>query len=368
MAGSSLLRPSVRFVGFLFLSIFLYVVIVLVAGALTDWQPEAVTAPLESGQADRTVVSDSVVSLAIWNLGYGGLGAESDFFYDDGGFFFANGKMVRSPEEAVDKNIAGQTAFAKNTPVDFYLLQEVDYESKRSYFNNQFENFAAQLPGYHASFAANYKNKRVPLPIAEPWRAYGSVNSGLATYSEVQPTESVRYQLPGEFEFPTRLFQLDRCALLTRYPTAFGGDLVLVNLHNSAYDSDGSMKRQQMKFLQKLALDEYEAGNYVILGGDWNQVPPFFPFDKFMPGKAEGYSQIPIEADYLPENWRYGYDPNTPTNRKTKEPYQQFKTFETLIDFFVVSPNLRIRKVEGVPQGFAYSDHQPVTMEVEFVR
>lgn len=368
MPGSSSFRRPLRLIGFLILLILLYVVVVLVAGAATDWQPEAETAPLELGQAGQSVVSDSVISLAIWNFGYGGLGAESNFFYDDGGFFFANGKMVRSPEEAVLKNIAGQTNFAKTTTADFYLLQEVDYESKRSYFNNQFENFAKQVPGYHASFAANYKNKRVPLPIAEPWRAYGSVNSGLATYSKVQPKENVRYQLPGEFGFPTRLFQLDRCALLSRYPTSFGGDLVLVNLHNSAYDSDGSMKRQQMQFLRELALREYEAGNYVILGGDWNQVPPFFPFDKFMPGKSQGYSQIPIEADYLPETWLYGYDPDTPTNRKTKEAYQQFKTFETLIDFFVVSPNLRIRKVEGVAQGFAFSDHQPVRMEVEFVR
>ena len=352
----------------LFLIVLLYLVFVLGYGAATDWQPEPETVPLERPGAEGTVIADSLLTLAIWNVGYGGLGAESDFFYDDGGFFFAHGKMIRADRELVEKNVAGQSNFAGATPADFYLLQEVDYDSKRSYGINQFENFGNQLPGFHGSFAANYRNDRVPIPIAEPWRAYGYVHSGLATFSDVRPREQIRYQLPGAFGFPTRLFQLDRCALLTRYATRFGPDLVLINVHNSAYDSDGSLKRQQMEFLKNLALPEYEAGNYVVIGGDWNQTPPYFPYQKFMDDPEGDFPQIEVAPDFLPDNWTYAYDPTRPTNRKTKTPYVEDETFVTLIDFFVVSPNVRVRRVRGVDQKFAFSDHQPVVLTAELLQ
>ena len=351
----------------IFLTVILYLVFVLSYGAATDWQPEAVTAPLERGRAQGTVITDSLLTFAIWNVGYGGLGAESDFFYDDGGFFFAHGKMIRADREMVEKNVQGQTMFGQSVEADFYLLQEVDYDSKRSYGINQFENFGDQLPNHHATFAANYRNDRVPIPIAEPWRAYGYVHSGLATYSDTEPVEEIRYQLPGSFGFPTRLFQLDRCALLTRHTTRFGPDLVLINVHNSAYDSDGSLKRQQMEFLRELALEEYERGSYVLIGGDWNQTPPYFPYQKFMEDPAGDFPQIEIAPDYLPDNWTYAYDPTRPTNRKTKTPYVKDETFVTLIDFFVVSPNVRVRRVRGVNQNFAFSDHQPVVLTAELL-
>jgi endonuclease/exonuclease/phosphatase family metal-dependent hydrolase len=141
--------------------------------------------------------------------------------------------------------------------------------------------------------------------------------------------------------------------------------LVVMNIHNSAYDKDGSLKRQQMAFLQELVQKEYGQGHYVLVGGDWNQCPPFFPFDKFMPGESQRHSQLNIDSDFVPADWIWAYDPTTPTNRKIETPYQKGETFETLIDFFLVSPNLKVRKVRGIDQGFQFSDHQPVWVEIE---
>lgn len=44
------------------------------------------------------------------------------------------------------------------------------------------------------------------------------------------------------------------------------------------------------------------------------------------------------------------------------------ESLKALIDFYLVSPNITIRKVRGMNQNFAYSDHQPVLLEVELVR
>ena len=40
------------------------------------------------------------------------------------------------------------------------------------------------------------------------------------------------------------------------------------------------------------------------------------------------------------------------------------KTFVTLIDFYLVSPNIRVEEVKGINIKFRYSDHQPVRLKV----
>lgn len=360
------LRQSFRLLAAMLGLFLLYVAAVLAYGTYDDWQPAAATALEPHQESELNPIRDSVLSFAIWNLGYGGLGEESDFFFDHGNMFFSGGRMVRAPREYVEKNIAADTLFVQTTQSDFFLFQEVDFTARRSYYINQFEEIGEELPGYAAFFAPNYKVSRVPIPIMEPWRAYGKVLSGLATYSRYQPYESARLQLPGEFPWPTRIFQLDRCVAVHRYRLANSKELVVMNIHNSAYDADGSLKRQQMAFLKELLLEEYEKkGNYVVVGGDWNQCPPYFRFDGFMPGNTQGYTQINIEPDFLPEGWKWVYDPTTPTNRKIRTPYVAGESFVTLIDFFLISPNVRARSVRCLDQQFRFSDHQPVWMEVE---
>ncbi|GJM33234.1 MAG: endonuclease [Saprospiraceae bacterium] len=352
---------------FFLLIVILYFAIVLTYGTLTDFQPEA-EIKLEPTQSSTvSTVTDSILSFTTWNLGYGGLGAESEFFFDSGNMYFSQGKMIRASQKNVEKNVAGILNFVPNIKSDFFLFQEVDFESKRSFYINEYQEIAALLPTFSASFAVNYQSDWVPIPVFEPWRAYGKTTSGLATYSRFQPTHVTRFQLPGTFSWPTRIFQLDRCAAVSRFSTSKGNELVVINIHNSAYDQGGFIKRQQMEFLQKMFVAEYEKGNYVVVGGDWNQCPPYFRFDGFMPEKTSGHTQINISPDFFPEGWTWGYDTQIPTNRKTNAPYLPGETFITLIDFFLVSPNIKINRVKGIDQQFQFSDHQPVWMEIELL-
>ncbi|MFN4257215.1 MAG: endonuclease/exonuclease/phosphatase family protein [Saprospiraceae bacterium] len=341
-----------------------YMAVVFAHGYATDWQPPETTPLSPTQAAAQAQVRDSLVSFVIWNVGFGGNGAASDFFYDEVGMWYSGGSMVHSPKPLVDQYVAGTLDFLRNTRADVFLLQEVDFESDRSYRRRQYDEYCAALPGFAATYAQNYNCPRVPIPLLEPWNAYGAVNSGLATFSRWQPSEAVRHQLPGQYPMPDRIFQLDRCVALHRFPTGRGGkDLVVLNIHNSAYDPGDKIKAIQLPYLRDLALREFGRGNYVVIGGDWNQCPPFFKFDAFMPGKADGHMQGNVPADFFPEDWRFAYDPATPTNRKLRDPYIKGVTFETLIDFFVVSPNVQVKAVRGIGQGFAFSDHQPVYLE-----
>jgi len=93
------------------------------------------------------------------------------------------------------------------------------------------------------------------------------------TFSDFLPTEAIRYAYPLIADWPDKLFLLDRCFLLNRYPLEKGNELVIINTHNSAYVYDSILRIEELQILKKIMLDEFGKGNYVIAGGDWNQKP-----------------------------------------------------------------------------------------------
>jgi len=103
----------------------------------------------------------------------------------------------------------------------------------------------------------------------------------------------------------------------------------------------------------------------VIAGGDWNQCPPYFKKDGFVQGSPRADELTNIEASFLPADWQWVYDPTVPTNRSVRETLDLGKTFVTIIDYFLISPNVKVLKVKGLNMNFKYSDHQPVWMQVE---
>ena len=227
-------------------------------GSLTNYEPESVEA-VEIHHPQKLQPETSEFSFFIWNLGYAGLGAQEDFFFD-------GGKMVRPSKVRAEENLQGiLSAISKYSDTDFILLQEVDKHSKRSYFTNQLEAIANLLPRHAYSYAINYLVRYIPAPLHRPWDALGKVDAGLTTYSKYQPVEATRIAFPGEFPFPKRLFWLDRCMLLFRYDLPSGKQMVVINTHNEAYDEGGVIKKQEMELMKELLLKEYEQGNYIIV-------------------------------------------------------------------------------------------------------
>lgn len=309
---------------------------------------------LDVSENDRhdIVPSDSALTILTWNIGYAGLGDNMDFFYD-------GGQKVRDTRERVQENFAAIHQLLKqNESKQFIFIQEIDVRSKRSYRANQAE-LLRQDSNYHTAFALNYNVEFVPIPLRSPM---GQVNSGIMTMSRFVPESATRYGYPGTFSWPSRVFNLRRCMLVNSYPTSNGKQLILINTHKSAFD-DGSLKKQEMNFLRDFVLAEYAKGNYVVVGGDWNQSPPDFPLTKFGDNfQSEFFILSNIATDYLPNGWQWVFDPEKPTNRYLNEAYQPGRTFRCLIDFFLVSPNVEVLEVKTHDLGFRNSDHNPVTM------
>ena len=346
----------------------LYVVAVLARGTFADWQPsgiDAVTTYDRAGLPDT--IRDSVLSLVTWNVGYGGLGAEADFFLDAGHFFTSGGSMVHSPPDHVERYTRGILQQFGSMRTQFALLQEVDSSSARSHHRPMLDELRGVRVAEHLAFAPNFINERVPVPLAEPWGVYGDVYSGLATFSDYRPLSAERHALPGEHPWPNRLFQLDRCVLLTRFALADGRTLTVINAHLSAYD-DGSIRAQQLAYLEQLVFAEHDAGHLVIVGGDWNLAPPRFPYDRFIGDPERDFVQGNVPPEYPTRaGWTFVYDARTPTNRKLPAPYIRDSTFVTLIDYFLISPGLRAVNARGIDQDFQFSDHQPVYAEIKIL-
>ena len=150
--------------------------------------------------------------------------------------------------------------------------------------------------------------------------------------------------------------------LVTRIPVE-GAELVVINFHLEAYD-DGAGKTAQTQQLLDLVAEEYGKGNYVIAGGDFNQIFPGVQTDlKPTSGWVPGYlDPLPQEM----EGWRYVYDDSVPTCRLLNQPYapEDPLTQYYVIDGFLVSPNVEVLELETLDEGFRYSDHNPVVMEV----
>jgi len=295
------------------------------------------------------MVQDSTFSIITWNIGFGGLGKESDFFYD-------GGKMVRAKKETITKNIDGILGLLSNELTDFICLQEVDTCSKRSYRENQLDQLSEVLPGYEYTFAKNYDVNYVPLPFLSP---LGKITSGLATFSALPGTYMERIAYTSEPSFPNNLFMLKRCFTKTHIPLYRGKDLIIINTHNSAYDPSGSMKKEELETLMPYIYQLFEEGHYVVVAGDWNQCPP----DYKTKGKEKKYGETKFEEDFLNKGWAWQSDSSTPTNRKLDQPYNPSSSYTSVIDYFLTSPNIDMTEVSTIDTGFEFSDHQPVKMQ-----
>jgi exonuclease III len=338
----------------LLLIIIIGTVLFFVFVTVADYKPDLVETIDVMSNADQKLSIGDTIKISTWNIGYAGLGDVEDFFMDDG-------KKSRPDEKAtVEKYLEGILETIETIDTDITLLQEVDIYSKRSYYLNQLEKITSIKPNESYSFAKNYDVKFVPVPLPP----LGRVKSGIATFSEYDLTESTRYAFEGNYSWPKSTVMLDRCFMVSTVGIeGTDEDLILINAHFSAYD-DGSLRASQLAAIKEFMIKAYNEGNYVIIGGDWNQTFEFIDTDAF-PIYKEGKFYLPsiIEDEWLEEGWQWAIDKKTPTYRLLNTEYVKGKTQVGIIDGFLVSPNIEVKNYETLDLSFEDSDHNPVIVE-----
>lgn len=340
-----------RLIGLMVIAVVIFFGLFLTYASITYYNPEK-DLVVEKYVDPDTLSVDSTYDALIWNIGYAGLGDNMDFFYDEG-------EKVRDTKERTQQNLDSIGALIhQNSKREFILLQEVDVDSKRTYHINQLEYFQEILKRVVA-LGINYKVNFVPIPPREPM---GMVYSGIATFSTYKPVDSRRYAYPGQFDWPVRLFNLRRCMLVNRYPLNNNRNLLIINTHKSAFD-DGSLKKLEMDFLKEYILSEYLKGNYVIVGGDWNQSPPGFKLNTFGDNyEVDFFKMTNIDSTFIDPEWKWVFDSTTPTNRYLSTVYKPGETYCSILDFYLTSPNIEVLTCKTYHQNFRWSDHNPVAI------
>lgn len=317
-----------------------------------------------NGNADIAASVGQKYTIVTYNIGYGANPADSSFFMDGG-----KESRARSKESVIDC-ITGTAETALSFDPDIALFQEADTGSTRSYQVDETELINGRFAGrgdYDNVYAENYHSAYLMYPITEP---IGASNSGLLTESRFEISSALRRSLPIAEGF-NKILDLDRCYSIIRIPADNGKELVIINQHMSAYGTDAKIGSAQLEMILADMKEEYDKGNYVICGGDFNHDFTTTSLEYFNPGTQEHLSwTAPFPDDLIPEGFRKCADYSgdlVPSVRYTNEPYNE-NSLTLIVDGYIVSDNISVISVRNADEAFRYTDHNPVVMEFELNR
>ncbi|WP_066716424.1 endonuclease/exonuclease/phosphatase family protein [Clostridium sp. Marseille-P299] len=315
---------------------------------------------------DEALALDTEYSIVTYNIGFGAYSSDYSFFMDGGKYSRAYNK------QAVLDNMNGSIDVLKKQDADFMFLQEVDIKSTRSYGVNESTMIFDAFHNSSSVLAINYDSAYLMYPFLKP---HGKSKSSIVTISKLPMVDSIRRSLPIDTSV-YKLIDLDRCYTKTRILVEDGKYLCLYNVHLSAYTKDESIVKNQIKMLSEDMKKDYEEGNYVICGGDFNQdllgnSPAIFGTPEIEENWAKAFP-----TEFLPEGFQVVYDYLSdeqrseliPSCRNADHPYNEETTFVTMVDGFIISDNVKLNQVQTVDNGFLYSDHNPVKMKFELMK
>ncbi len=320
---------------------------------ITDYKPtEIEKISPELINTDFFIQNDEI-SILSWNISHASFGKEKDSGFEDT-------YQTRPSLETYQKNLNTILRTISDYDFsDFILLQDVDVFSKRSYFINQKNLIAEYLPDFSLSFS---KNQDVQFIISPLYNPIGRIKSGLLTLSKVNPFESSRIAIKSINCFPKKLWTPDPCFMLNRYPLENGKNLIIINIQNFI-NADAMYNIENAKKLIHIAVNEFNKGNFVIIGGDWNINPTELKSNNRKSVYKTYDQKNNITGDFFPEDWACIYDTLKPTKS------EKLKNYNIVIsDYFVISPNINVQNIRKIDLDFENLSHNPVLLQISLKR
>lgn len=334
-----------------------------------------VTVEKEAETTYNQVTTNTNYTLSTYNIGFGAYNPQFSFFMDSGqmidegesgqyhGEYVSGISGKAASKNAVLASTYGVINTMNTITPDFMFFQEVDVQSTRSHFVNQQALLVEEYQDYQSTFSKNFHCAYIAYPFNDPM---GAVQSGLLTLSKYDITSSNRVELPIASDL-SKFTDLDRCIVINRF--AIQGsekELVMINLHLSAYDEGGLIRQGQLETLAEIMAHEYRLGNYVIAGGDWNEVltdlsiTNSFATKQVQPDWVYYLNKADLNnVDLAMNNFDIVAGTNKPTCRSSDIPYAEGINYTCVIDGFIVSDNVQNVSITNIDNQFAYSDHQP---------
>lgn len=282
-----------------------------------------------------------------WNVGYGGLGAGSDFVADGGTHMFPPSRR------AVRQNVAGIESFLlSQADADVVLMQELARAGPVNYWIDVRARAEHALRDRENVFFADFKTRLMPWPFR--------MVHGQGIFSLAAVDDAGVVALPAE---DAGIFGVRRRYASPHVRLAGDANWTIASVHLAAFDEDATVRTRQLRELLTWAVSEYESGRRVVIGGDWNfQIAetdfPHTTDERFL------FWLFPFPQGALPPGWRIAADGSIPSVRTNNKPYVAGENYVTTIDGFIVSPNVEVVNIQGFDLGFQHTDHQPVRIRV----
>nr|WP_086349053.1 hydrolase [Enterococcus sp. 9E7_DIV0242]OTP15765.1 hypothetical protein A5888_001979 [Enterococcus sp. 9E7_DIV0242] len=343
------LKISGLVVGLILLIVIVYVGYVFLSYSRIE---DDLTLKVDQKAVIKQVEPEKEYKAVTFNIGYGAYPPDYTFFMDGG-----KESKARS-EEAVNENINGVIQTLEEIDADFAVLQEVDEKATRSFGVNEVKNISDSFKNYSSVAATNYDSAYLMYPVLDP---IGKSKSSILTMSNTSINNSIRYSLPIETNF-NKFFDLDRAFTVSELAVSNGKKLMLYNVHLSAYIKDQKIQKNQMMMLFNHMKKEYDKGNYVVCGGDFNHDLLPSSSDTFGNDTSKDYSWLQaFPSNELPVGLKVTeFSDNgeaIPSTRNLDTPYEKGKSFVALIDGFIVSDNVKVSETKVMDEEFQYSDH-----------
>lgn len=209
----------------------------------------------EIGEYDypSSIIKDNIHSVISYNIGYlSGM---------------TNNLPIEKPRSLYDLNLNKVIYELKKVNVDILALQEIDYNSKRSYYVDQQKELAKL--GY-ANYAQNinWDKKYVPFPYYPLSMHFGKILSGQSVLSKYPIIQQERIELKRNNKNPFYYdsFYIDRLAQVTKIKID-DQFLILINVHLEAYDQ--VTRKLQMQQIKNIYIKYYKDFPTILLG-DFN--------------------------------------------------------------------------------------------------
>lgn len=321
------------------------IVFILAACFLANRWNRPCTGELPVQNANKTTPARQTITVTTWNIGFAALGAKADLYIDGG----SSTRALPRDEITQAAGAIGDKLVSKD--VDVVLLQENAGACFMTRGVDVYGGLQEHLSAYASCFWSDFRTFLIPRPF--------NFYHGITTFTKLSMVKSITLETPQDPLYYYGFLKKYYGGIVQKYPIkGQAGAWVVINIHLSAFDAVA--RKDQLAVLMKFAEQEYRAGNHVVIGGDWNirLLPVEFPH---IPPKDDLFEVFDFPHDVMPNGWALAADDSTATLRSMNTAFAKGQTYTSIVDGFMVSPNVRVEAVKTDDLGFEHTDHHPVT-------
>lgn len=228
---------------------------------------------------EASVETKSKLKIMSWNMSYAhGVGSEGNGY-------------IKHPKEHYEKNLKLISDFVRESDVDILLLQEIDFDSSRTYSVDQAKKISELTGLKHIAYAPTWDNQYIPFPYFPVSNQFGKMNSGGAIISRypIVDNQVFLFDKPAANPFWYNAFYLFRFFQASKIEVG-GKSFYVGNLHIEAFDKAARMK--EAKKITELK-NELTSAPWLLVGGDFNSTPAYASSRS----NFEGYPEDDYEED-----------------------------------------------------------------------